>query len=585
MHLIDWIIVVAYLLLSLFIGLKYRASAGKSLSDYFLGGRNIPWYIAGISMVATTFAADTPLWVTERIAQNGISGNWLWWNMLIGGMLTTFFFAQYWRRAEVLTELELIEMRYSGKAAAILRGFKSIYMGLFLNVVIIGWVNAAMIMILKIFFDLDDFDALIAVSGLMVIVAIYSSLSGLTGVVITDTIQFGIAMTACIILAYLALSTEQVGGIQGLKSQLPEWRFDFFPKITSINDVGDVAEVFSVTVGAFLTYGLIQWWASWYPGAEPGGGGYIAQRIMGTKNEKHAIYATLFFQIAHYCLRPWPWIIVGLCSLVLYPDLPIDQAGQGFVFTMKDILPVGLKGLLFVAFLAAYMSTISTQLNWGSSYLTNDLYKRFIFKGNENDEASQKKFVRIGRLFTVLIMLIAVYSTSKIHTIDAAVKFLIECGAGLGLVLILRWYYWRINAWSEITAQIAPIIGYSVSKFYFNLEFPESFLYTTGFATISWITVTYLTPAEDHQTLLNFYKKVRPSGNWKPFYEGEKASTDIKYRFISWISAIVMTYCTLFFIGYLIFQEWQWAFVNFILLNLALFVLLRAMRKIDIFES
>lgn len=585
MQVIDWIIVASYLILSLLIGLKYRKSAGKSLSDFFLGGRKIPWYIAGISMVATTFAADTPLWVTERIAQNGISGNWLWWNMLIGGMLTTFFFAQYWRRAEILTELEFIEFRYGGKAAKVLRAFKSVYMGLFLNVIIIGWVNAAMMMILSIFFDLDANQALMYVSLLMLIVAIYSSLSGLQGVVITDTVQFIIAMTACTILAYLALSAEQVGGISGLKSQLPSWRFDFFPQIDKGNVLVEGSKVFSVTIGAFLTYGLVQWWASWYPGAEPGGGGYIAQRIMGTKNEKHAIFATLFFQIAHYCLRPWPWIIVGLCSLVLYPDLPLDQAGNGFVMTMRDFLPAGLKGLLFVAFLAAYMSTISTQLNWGSSYLTNDLYKRFIYKGSKDEVVAQKQYVKVARLFTILIMMLAVFATSKINTIDSAAKFLIECGAGLGLVLILRWYYWRINAWSEITAVIAPIIAYSISNYFLELEFPESFLFTTGFATVSWIVVTALTPAEDDSTLNAFYKKVKPGGFWNKYKDENEHPKDTKYRFISWLAAIVLTYCTLFLIGYTIFGEWKWVLVNLLAAVIAFIVLLKAMRKFEIFKT
>ena len=585
MQVIDWLIVVAYLSISLYIGLKYRSTAGKSLGDFFLGGRKIPWYIAGISMVATTFAADTPLWVTERIAQNGISGNWLWWNMLIGGMLTTFFFAQYWRRAEIITELEFIELRYSGKAAELLRGFKAVYMGLFLNVVIIGWVNAAMMMILSIFFDLSAVESLIAVSSLMVLVAFYSSLSGLKGVVMTDTIQFIIAMTACIILAYIALSTEKVGGIAGLKAQLPAWRFEFFPKIgSSGNLISDAGEVFSVTIGAFLTYGLVQWWASWYPGAEPGGGGYIAQRIMGTRNEKDAIYATLFFQIAHYCLRPWPWIIVGLCSLVLYPELPVDQAGKGFVMTMRDYLPIGLKGLLFVAFLAAYMSTISTQLNWGASYLTNDLYKRFIYKGNPENEKAQKQFVKAGRLFTILIMMLAVISTSQIKTIDSAAKFLIECGAGLGLVLILRWYHWRINAWSEISAVVAPVIFYSVSKYFMNLEFPESFLFTTAGATLSWILITAFTKSESKETLENFYQKVRPSGYWST-YSNDNPNKDLKYRFISWISAVSLTYCTLFLTGYLIFGEWKLAAINFAIVIVSLIVLIKSMRKIEIFKK
>ncbi|MEQ8323053.1 MAG: sodium:solute symporter family protein [Vicingaceae bacterium] len=581
---IDWIIVGIYLSLSVFIGLRYRTQAGKSLGDYFLGGRNIPWYIAGISMVATTFAADTPLWVTERVAMHGISGNWIWWNMLIGGMLTTFFFAQYWRRAEVLTELEFIELRYGGRPASALRGFKSVYMGLLLNAVIIGWVNAAMIMILNVFFGLEGTQALMAVSALMLLVAVYSSFSGLKGVVVTDTIQFVIAMVACIILAYMALSTEKVGGIQGLKAQLPAWRFEFFPLIDKDNVLGSAGEVFSVTIGAFLTYGLVQWWASWYPGAEPGGGGYVAQRIMGTKNEKHAIYATLFFQIAHYCLRPWPWIVVALCSLVLYPDLPAQDAGKGFVMTMQDYLPAGLKGLLFVAFLAAYMSTISTQLNWGSSYLTNDLYKRFLKKEATFDtaEQAQKHYVFAGRFFTLLIMLIAVISTSLIETIDQAARFLIECGAGLGLVLILRWYWWRISAWSEIAALLAPFGGYILANYVWHMEFPQSFLVTTGISTVTWVVVTYLAPPERKEVLDAFYKRVEPSGAWNN--RGVNGQGDLKFRFVCWISAIVMTYSALFFFGHLIFQNYTQALWSFSAALMSFLVLKAGLSKLQFFK-
>ena len=292
---IDWLIIVAYLALALGIGFWFKGSASKSLSDFFLGGRKFPWYLAGVSMVATTFAADTPLWVTEKIAQHGISGNWLWWNMLIGGMLTTFFFAKLWRRAEILTELEFIEFRYSGKAAAFLRGFKSVYMGIFLNAVIIGWVNTALATILMSFFDIPESETIYYLIAAMLIVLVYSSLSGLIGVAVTDFIQFFIAMAGCIILAVVVLQTEEVGGISGLKEKLPAWRLDFFPKIgdgTATDQIG----TYSIGVAAFLTFGLVQWWASWYPGAEPGGGGYIAQRMMSAKSEKDAIYATLFFR-------------------------------------------------------------------------------------------------------------------------------------------------------------------------------------------------------------------------------------------------------------------------------------------------
>ncbi|MBL4669662.1 MAG: sodium:proline symporter, partial [Flavobacteriales bacterium] len=360
LELVDWVIVAVFLGITLYIGLKFKNKASGSLTDFFLAGRNLPWYIAGISMVATTFAADTPLWVAEVVKKNGISGNWLWWNMLIGGMLTTFFFAKMWRKANVLTELEFLELRYSGKAAKLFRKFKSVYLGVFFNTIIIGWVNAAMIKILIIFLDIDYQTAFMYIGVLMVLIAIYASLSGLLGVAITDAVQFILAMVGCLILAVIMLNSEQVGGVVGLKEKLPEWRFDFFP---NINSTGSAIGTFGLSIGAFFSFVAIQWWASWYPGNEPGGGGYISQRMMSTKNEKHAVFATLFFQIAHYALRPWPWIIVGLCALVVYPNLPMNEAGNGFVMAMRDFMPTGLRGLLFTAFLGAYMSTISTQLN------------------------------------------------------------------------------------------------------------------------------------------------------------------------------------------------------------------------------
>lgn len=589
---IDWIIIGCYFLLSIGIGWYFKNQASKSLSDFFLGGRKLPWYVAGISMVATTFAADTPLWVTEKIAQHGISGNWLWWNMLIGGLLTTFFFAKMWRRAEIVTELEFIELRYSGKAAAFLRGFKSIYMGIFLNAIIIGWVNVALAAILEVFFDYPptiqlfglELNTTICLIGAgMAIVAIYSSLSGLIGVAITDTIQFFIAMSGCIILAIVVLDLPEIGGIVGLKSQLPAWRFQFFPKIGS-DSLSETIGIYSISVAAFLTFGLVQWWASWYPGAEPGGGGYIAQRMMSAKNEKHAVFATLFFQIAHYCLRPWPWIIVGLCALVLYPDLSIEESGKGFVLAMKDHLPAGLKGLLLVAFLSAYMSTISTQLNWGASYLTNDLYKRFLStKQHENEESEQKDLVRKARWFTILIMLTALITTTQINSIDSAAHFLIECGAGLGLVLILRWYWWRINAWSEITASIAPFFGYFLANFVLELQHPYNFLFTVGFSTFMWLMMTFLTPPTDSSLLKNFYQKIKPAGNWGKFSDAS-SNTAIKPLFYCWLSAIVMVYSSLFFIGDILFLNYYSAGIEGALVLVSLIILRKNMNSANLFD-
>jgi len=599
LELTDWIIVAIFLGITLYIGLKFKNKASGSLTDFFLAGRNLPWYIAGISMVATTFAADTPLWVAEVIKTNGVSGNWLWWNMLIGGMLTTFFFAKMWRKANVLTELEFIELRYSGRAAKLFRKFKSVYLGIFFNTIIIGWVNAAMIKILIIFLDIDYQIAFIYIGILMVLIAIYSTMSGLLGVAITDTVQFILAMGGCIILAIIMLNSEQVGGIVGLKEKLPEWRFNFFP---NINDGGSAIGTFGLTIGAFFSFVAIQWWASWYPGNEPGGGGYISQRMMSTRSEKDAVFATLFFQIAHYALRPWPWIVIGLCALVVYPDLPVNEAGNGFVMAMRDFMPTGLRGLIFTAFLGAYMSTISTQLNWGASYLTNDLYKRH--KEEKGNEIPQDKLVRVGKLFTVLIMAIALVITSFIDTIDAAARFLIASSAGLGAVLILRWYWSRINIWSEISATLAPIIGYSISKFIIAPMFdtPISLdqvqnnfianegilLFTTIFTTIVWIIVTFLTKPEKDSTLKKFYQQVEPDGAWNSVREKlnlPKTKSQLPALIICWISATTLTYSTLFFIGKLIFQDYYYSIINLVIAIISVIILRYFMIHTKIFSD
>lgn len=569
---IDWLIVIAFLGISLYIGIKYKGKSSGSLADFFLAGRNLPWYIAGISMVATTFAADTPLWVAEVIKKNGVSGNWLWWNMLIGGMLTTFFFAKLWRKANVLTELEFIELRYSGKPAKFFRYFKSFYLGVFFNCIIIGWVNAAMLKIIMTFLNVDYITAFYIIAILLVIVAIYSSLSGLLGVAITDSVQFVLAMGGCIILAILMLNSEQVGGMAGLKNALPEWKFNFFPTLG--NELPNQIGSFGLTVGAFFSFVAIQWWASWYPGNEPGGGGYIAQRMMSTKNEKNAILATLFFQVAHYALRPWPWIIVGLCALVVYPELSQENAGNGFVFAMRDFMPTGLKGLIFTAFLGAYMSTISTQLNWGASYLTNDFYKNV--KEANGQKVAEIELVKIGRIFTVLIMVLALIITTFIETIDGAARFLIASSAGLGAVLILRWYWSRINIWSEITATIAPIGGYLFASFVIAPQYETSIginafvanegilLFTTFFTTICWITITLLTPKESDHTLTQFYSQVKPQGAWNSIREKlnlPKQKSQLPILFLCWILAIILTYSTLFAIGKIIFQEYYSGFI------------------------
>lgn len=582
---LDWFIVIALMALFIFLGLRFRGKAEGGLAGFFLGGRKLPWYIAGVSMVATTFAADTPLWVTEKIAQHGISGNWLWWNMVIGGMLTTFFFARLWRRANIITELEFLELRYSGRVASWLRGIKAVYLGLFMNVVIIGWVNAALISILEVFFEISYTEAFWLCMAAMVIVAFYSSIAGLLGIAITDFVQFIIAMTGSVILAVVVLNLPEVGGLSGLKSQLPAWRLDFFPQLESWSDLA--SGTFSLSAGAFFSYVVLQWWASWYPGNEPGGGGYISQRMMSAKDERQAVYSSLFFQIAHYCLRPWPWILVGLAALILYPELSLEDSRKGFVLAMRDHLPSGLKGLLFVGFISAYMSTISTQLNWGSSYLTNDLYKRFIRR-----ESDDQHYVLAGRIITLLIMAVAMFATAQIDMIDEAAQFLIASGAGLGLVLILRWYWWRINAWTELSATLAPLIGLAIANYvlvdYVPAEFYHQngdFIFTVLFTTLVWVLVTIFSKPTDPKVLAAFYQRIKPGGWWGPYKEAGDANDDFKALFLAWLSGVLLVYSTLFAIGDFLFLNYQSA-LAWLASALVGFVLMRmGMRRAQLFST
>lgn len=560
---IDWILIVTYFVLSIAIAMIYAKRAGKNLGEFFLGGRSLPWYLAGISMVATTFAADTPLAVTELVVQKGISGNWLWWNMCIGGMLTTFFFAKLWRRANVLTEVEFISLRYTGKAARALRGFKAVYLGLLMNVLVIGWVNLAMVSILQEFFNLTASAAFWYTGAAMFIVGVYSSLGGFMSVAVTDAFQFLLAMGGCIILAVLVLQSDQIGGIDGLKEKLgpdnPVW--NMVPQIGG--SASGTATMFTITFASFFAYIGLQWWASWYPGGEPGGGGYVAQRMMSVKTERGAVAATLFFQVAHFCLRPWPWIIVALCSMVLYPNLPAADAKLGYVMVMKDFLPTGLRGLMLVAFFAAYMSTIATQLNWGASYLVNDL---MVPMRQRQGLApwTDKQLIGQSRGFTVLLMLIGLAVTSQISSISAVWEFMIECGAGLGLVLILRWFWWRINVWSEITATVAPFFIYAMVKYglpegHVLSTFPYSYFITIGGTTVAWLVATFLTEPEDERHLQAFYHRVRPGGIWGPIAaeSGIKVQANTGPLIMSWLSAVVMTYSTLFGIGQLIFKNYN----------------------------
>lgn len=555
MHLIDWIIIALYFIISLAIGLYYYKKASGNTEDFFLSGRKLPWWLAGLSMVATTFAADTPLAVAELVGQNGIAGNWLWWNMLIGGMLTVFFFAKLWRRAGILTDVEFIELRYSGKSASFLRGFKAMYLGIFMNCIIMGWVNLAMGKILLGMFPeyVNNGNVIYFLAGCMFITAVYSAISGLWGVAVTDAFQFILAMAGCIILAIIVVNSPQIGGISGLQEKLPDWALRFTPQIggetgTSTGTGG----ILMMTVSTFLAFIGIQWWASWYPGAEPGGGGYIAQRIMSAKDEKNSLLATLFFQVAHYCIRPWPWILVGLSAIVLYPELSMADKGLGYVKAMNDFLPMGLKGLLLAAFLAAYMSTIATHLNWGTSYFVNDFYKRFIAPGK-----SEKSYVAVSRVATILFMVISVIVTMFMTTISGVWAFVIECGAGLGLILILRWYWWRINAISEIVATVTPFVVYAILHFGdFGIKFPETLFIIVPVTTLSWLVTVFITKPVTEDKLSIFYMRVHPGGiGWKKYASKHphiKADRGYAVLFIDWMLGIILVYMYLFGIGKII---------------------------------
>ena len=448
---VDWLAVAAYFVANIGIGLYYRGRATGSTEEFFAGGRSVSWWLAGTSMVATTFAADTPLAVTGLVASFGIAGNWLWWSMLMSGMLTVFFYARLWRRAGVLTDVEFAEIRYSGTPAAFLRGFRALYLGLPINCIIMGWVNLAMVKILMMIFGVTKLQALVMVFGIMAVTAMISTLSGLWGVLVMDLFQFVLKMGMVIVLAYYAV--RAVGGMDALKEKL--LALDAAKAAASgghgsiLSFLPDVGSPWMPMI-TFFVYIAVNWWATWYPGAEPGGGGYIAQRIFCARDERHSLLATLWLNIAHYAVRPWPWILTALASLVLYPTLADKESG--FIKTIVDpaVFPAALRGVMIAAFAAAYMSTIGTQLNWGASYLVNDFYRRFLSKGR-----SERHYVTVSQLATVGIMILSSVVTYYQESIAGAWKFLIAVGAGTGSVFILRWFWWRINAWSEVSAMAA----------------------------------------------------------------------------------------------------------------------------------
>lgn len=559
LRLVDWIVIALYFAFTIGIGAYYRKKATSSVNDFFISGRKVVWWLAGTSMVATTFSADTPLAVTGLVAKNGIAGNWIWWSLLFSGMLTVFFYARLWRRAEVMTDVEFAEIRYSGGPAKFLRGFRAIYLGLPVNLIIMGWVNLAIVKIMMLTLGVGKVEALVLAVGLMVLTASVSTLSGLWGVLVTDLFQFVLMMTMVILLAVVAV--DAAGGMAHLMEGLKAVDASragagsitaFVPNLDSV----------WMPVITFVVYISVNWWASWYPGAEPGGGGYIAQRIFSAKNEKHSVLATLWFNIAHYALRPWPWILVALVAVVQYRHNPVFQADpeKGYIMVLMQDLPVYLRGLMLAAFAAAYMSTMSTQLNWGASYIMNDFYRRFLVKNK-----TEKHYVTMSQVVTILLMVISAVVTFYMNSIANAWKFLIALGAGTGLVYILRWFWWRINAWSEVSSMAAALVTSLTLENYFHLSDaqPKQFAYlvllTVLITTVVWLAVTFLTKPEEKETLIAFYRRVHPSSKmWGPIAREASDVTPDKdgiFNLVDWLSGVAMIYLALFGTGNIIFGK------------------------------
>ena len=536
---VDWAVILLYFAASFGVALAYSRRAGKSADEFFLSGRAMPWWLAGTSMVATTFAADTPLAVTGLTAKYGIAGNWLWWSFVMSGMLTVVFYARLWRRAGVTTDAEFAEIRYSGTPAAFLRGFRACYLGLAVNAIIIGWVTAAMTKVLGLTLGFARLEATLVLFGLT---GLYAAVSGLWGVVVTDFFQFLLAMVGCIALAYFAVGA--VGGMGGLLESLHA-RFPDDSPLALVPSL-DSAWMPALT---FFSYLAVNWWASWYPGAEPGGGGYVAQRIFATKSERHALLAALWFNVAHYAIRPWPWIVVALVSMVLYPGL--EDPESGFVRVMVEHLPPVWRGLLLAAFFAAYMSTISTQLNWGASYLVNDVYRRFLAR-----DRSDRHYARVGRAATLLMMVVGGVAAAFIGTVEEAWRFLLAIGAGTGLVYLLRWYWWRINAWSEVSAMAAALVISLGAQRGLGLSaadprgFAQLLLLTTALTTAVWLAVTFLTAPEPPERLRAFYARVRPGGpGWRAVAPEADMDVSLGGGLVQWVVGCVVVYLGLFGVG------------------------------------
>jgi len=556
MHLVslDWAIIAASIVISFLPAIFFAKRAGSSTAEFFTSGRAAPWWLVGISMVATTFSTDTPNLVTNMVRERGVAENWLWWAFLLTGMMTVFFYARMWRRSGVLTDLEFYEIRYSGKAATFLRGFRAVYLGLFFNCVIMGTVNLAAAKIANIVLGWPMERTLVVCS---VITIFFASVSGLWGVLVTDSIQFTITMSGTFAVAWFALKQPQVGGLSGLFARIDPKTLSLLP------DFGD----WSVALAAFIIPITVQWWSVWYPGAEPGGGSYIAQRMLASRTEKDAVIGTMLFNVMHYALRPWPWIVVALCSTLVFPQLA--DIGRTFPYldpklighdiaypAMLRFLPAGFLGFVIAGMLAAYRSTIETHLNWGTSYLVHDLYRRFLNRG-----ASEKHYVLAGRITTGLLMVAAASLTFALDTAKEAFDLILSVGAGTGLIYLLRWFWWRVNAWSEIAAMVSSFlvaIGFFLAaKQGAHIPSHISLIATVLTTTVVWVAATYLAPPTNRETLLRFCRLVRPAGpGWAAIRReaGVAGSPDsLPMALLGWILGCFFVYAALFGVGSLLY--------------------------------
>jgi len=551
---LDWVIVAVSLILCYLPAFFFLRRSGTSVAEFFASGQSAPWWLVGTSMVATTFSTDTPNLVTDFVRSHGVSYNWVWWAFLLTGMATVFFYAQLWRRSGVLTDLQFYELRYSGRPAAVVRGFRAVYLGLFFNVMIMATVTLAAVKIANVMLGWGRLETIVIAGTACVL---FASVSGLWGVLATDLVQFALAMTGVIGAAYVSLHQPAVGGLSGLLAKTNPKTLSLLPDFSNT----------SLALTVFIIPLTVQWWSVWYPGAEPGGGSYIAQRILASKNERHAMGATLWFNVAHYALRPWPWIIVALCSMLVFPTLGdlhralpnVDPAliGNDLAYpAMLTLLPVGMKGLIIASLFAAYRSTIETHLNWGSSYLIVDFYQRFLAPGK-----SQRHYLWVSRSLTALLMIAAGTFTLFLSTASEAFQLLLSVGAGTGLIYLLRWFWWRINAWSEISAMVSSLvvaIGFFVAdKMGHPVADPVPLLVTIAVTTVVWITVTLMTEPADRATLRRFYALTRPAGpGWKTVRAEANlppSPDSIPQMMLGWTAGVMFVYAGLFGAGSFIY--------------------------------